>query len=226
MALPTYQKRTTESPFSESPFKGNSFDLSTPDGLLNLARLQGGAVAAAAEELVHPERSILATVGNGFKSAFKGFIDTISIPSQVVAGILSEQYSVREAIKKDIRPSDVIFGDKTPGGTTMQKVGSFLVRTATDILTDPLTYVTFGAARGILGLSSLPKVTLGTEAAAKVGVGAGAAKALSADTGLDLYRYLKNVEAQAKGLTVAKNIEARSEVYTLAKNELDELLKA
>lgn len=216
-------------PAGSKPWDGRGFgtttDTSSVDGLLYLAQQQGGALADAANELVHPRTSILSTMSDGFKNAFKGFVDTLSIPSNIVAGAISDDYTVGEAIDQHLRPSDVIFNDLPENASVMQKTGSFFVRTATDIVLDPLTYVTFGQGAGLLGLRALPKVQLAEKAAEKMGVAAFSARALS-DEGADVYKFLKNVEYQAKGLTVAKNIEAKSEIYTLAKNELDDLLKA
>ena len=105
-------------PFSRS-YTNNVFpgkvDLTDPDVLLQLAQDHGGAVAEAANELMHPKTSILSTVSDGFKSAFSGFIDTIQKPSEVVAGILSDKYSVSDTIKNHIKVSDVLFGTPSKG---------------------------------------------------------------------------------------------------------------
>lgn len=163
------------------------------DTLVELARMRGGNVAEAVEELVHPDTSILSTIGDGFKNAFKGFVDVISTPSQIVAGVISSQKTIAEAMKEDLRPSDIIFGDRDKNMSTMQKVGDFSVRTATDILLDPLTYVTFGAGNGALfGARAVNKITLADD---KVGV-----LTKAGDETLD---YLRKVERQAKGLESA-----------------------
>ena len=110
-------------------------DLSTPEGLLELARLQGGAVAEVAEELMHPEKSLLSRMGESAKTTFRSFVDVISIPSQVIAGIMSPDHSIKEAIDQDIMPSDVLFGDQDPDDdSAMSKVGNFITRFATDVL--------------------------------------------------------------------------------------------
>lgn len=192
-------------------------DLNTPEGLLALAQMQGGAVSQAANELMHPSTSILSTVGNGLKTAFKGFIDLISIPSEVVAGTLSQQYSIGEAIEKHLRVSDVIFGQQDPNATTMTKVGSFLVRTAADILTDPLTYVTFGSSQGLFGVRAATRIALKGDAAVARGVEEGASAALNS-VGSDAYKFLKAVERQKQGLTAGLSITERLANYKNAKN--------
>ena len=202
--------------FSGFGDQNQSVDLNTPEGLLLLAQMQGGSVAQAAEELMHPSTSILETVGNGFKKAFKGFLDIISVPSEVVAGVLSSKYSVGEAIKKDLRVSDVIFGSKDPKASTMQKVGGFVVRTALDILTDPLTYVTFGASAGVFGVRAATKIPLFGEAAKAAGVVDGASAALNT-AGSKLYKFLKATENQANGLTAGLSLEQRLKNFKVAK---------
>lgn len=196
----------------------------TTEDLLNLARAEGGSLEAAAEELVHPNTSILSTMGNAFKNTFRNFVEAISVPGQFVAGVLSPDDTIREAIEFNISPSDVIWGDKDPDNTTAQKVGGFLVRTATDILLDPITYITFGGARGVLGISALPKVSLGLKAAKKVKVAETTAKRLS-EEGLDVFKYVKNLEHQAKGTAKALNISKATGTNQLAGKELKVLLE-
>lgn len=214
-------------PFAPSSTGGT--DLNSSEGLLQLAQAQGGAIGQVAEELVHPSKGILSSIGDGFKHAFSGFVDLISIPNQVVAGVLSSKYSISEAVKQNISTSDVLFGDQNPNNTTMQKVGSFLVRTATDIVLDPLTYVTFGASKGVLGLSGLQKVQLGEKAAIDLGKDVFSKVALSETTGEGLYRFLT---AQAKGTAKAEELFLGltkqggevEKVANAAKAELENLL--
>lgn len=200
---------------SFNSFSGGSDEL-TPEELLTIAKAKGGSIGQVADELVHPERSILSTIGNGFKKAFKGFVDTISIPSEIVAGMISPDYTIKEAIEQNKRVSDAIFGDKNifngDEPTTLQKIGNFIVRTPIDILTDPLTYLTFGASAGVLGLKSLPKVTLGIKALEKIGYADEAAKAGGVisksltQEGADLLKFAKNIEKQKLGTMSAENL--------------------
>lgn len=201
-----------------------ALDLSTADGLLKVAQMQGGSLGEVANELIHPKTSILSTISDGFKNSFKEFVDIISVPSQVVAGALSTKYTVSEAVKSNISPSDIIWGEKDSDASTMKKVGGFLVRTATDILLDPLTYVTFGAGQGIAGLRGTTKVTLEETAAKTVGKETLSQAALS-ETGQDVFKYLKNVEQQQNGLAKALQIKSGGEVFDLAGQELEYLLR-
>ena len=224
---------------STNPFAPkSSSDLNSSIGLYNLAQAQGGTIAQAADELVHPSTSILSTIGNGFKNAFSKFVDFISIPSEVVAGVLSDKYSISDAIKNKIRPSDVIFGDQNPDNTTMQKIGSFLVRTATDIVLDPLTYVGELPFKGALQSISLEEK--GAAALGKSVEEAGFATAkINRDVGTPLYKALT---AQANGVAKADELFTQfskglentgklnkigmtgEEVTTAAKSELDKLI--
>ena len=232
---------------------GGVVDL-TSEELLMIAKSRGGAVGQVADELVHPERSILSTIGDGFKKAFKGFVDTISLPSEIMAGIISPDFTIGEAIDQNKRVTDAIWGDKNIFNsqgepTTMQKVGNFIVRLPIDILTDPLTYVTFGASAGVLGLKSLPKVTLGLKAIEEAGLAAKAAKsggvltrALSQE-GADVLKFAKNIQRQLTGTMSAENLKnlvktgeklktgllkkgVSQETLDFTENELKDLLKA
>ncbi len=232
---------------------GGAQELS-PEELLLIARSRGGAVGQVAEELVHPERSILSTIGQGFKKAFKGFVDVISLPSEIVAGAISSDFTIGEAIDQNKRVTDAIFGDKNifnknGEATTLQKIGNFIVRTPIDILTDPLTYLTFGASAGVLGLKSLPKITLGMKAIEEAGLIGQAAKeggvltkALSAE-GADVLKFAKNVQRQLTGTMSAENLRTlvqageglktgllkrgvTQETLDFTENELKDLLKA
>lgn len=138
-------------------FQSSNEERQKIDQLLEAAKLEGGAVAEVAHELSNPRSSMLSTIGNGFKNAFSGFVDIISAPSNIVAGAISPDKTIKEALDDNTTVSEVIFGerDKSRELSGMQKIGGFVVRTAVDILTDPLTYVTFGATKGILGISKL-----------------------------------------------------------------------
>lgn len=225
----------------------------SPEELLLIAKSRGGSVGQIAEELVHPERSMLSTIGSNFKKAFQTFVDVISLPSEIVAGAISPTLTVGEAVDQNKRVTDAIFGDKNIFGgdepSTLQKIGNFVVRTPIDILTDPLTYLTFGASAGVLGLRSLPKISLGVKAIEEAGLAAQAAKAggtvtkaLSAE-GADVLKFAKNIERQKLGTMSAEklaNLKATGEELKsgllqkgfkqadldFTENELNNLLKA
>lgn len=130
------------------------------DELLAVAKMHGGAIGQVADELTHPEKSILSTIGQGFKNTFTGFIDLISTGSYAVAGAIDPTKTVGEAISQKITPSEVLLGKADPNATTLRKTGDFLTRLAIDVITDPLTYVTFGAGSGLTGMRALSKVAV------------------------------------------------------------------
>ncbi len=229
----SFNASTSLNGFSGFKGFGGSQDLTDVNALLSLAQQQGGIIAQTANELAHPTTSILSTIGDGFKKAFKTFVDVISVPSEVVAGIISPEFTVKEAIEKRIMPSDVIFGEQDGNATTLQKIGGFITRTATDILLDPLTYITFGVGKGVFGLRGATKVQLTEEVAKEVGQKALSSRAVS-EYGQELYKSLRGVEnkllkgatAQERGLSMAKFLESGDDIYNLAGKELDELLDA
>jgi len=188
--------------FPELPSFGN--EQSELDKLIQLGANEGGAVGEVIQELTQPKRSMLSTIGTGFKNAFNEFTDIISTGGQVVAGILSPDLTIKEAVQQDVLPSDVLLKEPDPEATGMEKVGEFFVRTAVDILLDPITYVSFGASAGVFGIRALPKVKAGTNIATKIGVEEGTDVALSAFGKTKMDRFLA---AQRNGMrqTFLKN---------------------
>ncbi len=154
---------------------GGSFgssNISGTDALMALAQSQGGSISEAANSLVHPQTSILSTISDDFKQGFKKFVDTISIPSNVVAGTLKAIHeggnlggNISDAVANHTTPDQVLFGTPDKTDSTLKKVGGFLVRTAADVLLDPLSYLTFGVGEGIFGLRSASRITLETVSA-------------------------------------------------------------
>lgn len=235
------------SAYKASAFGTSNIDLTDPNELLSLAQQQGGAVAQAANEIAHPTTGILSTIGDGFKKSFNGFVDIISAPSQAVAGVLSSKYTIREAMKKNISVSDVWFGKPDPRNSTLEKIGAFTVRTAVDILTDPLTYLTFGATgvgkAAIFGIGAIKKVELGEKAAAAAGgkiakrfTDTGIAEAVLNKAGFDINRLANILIAQKSGKVVetkvlneitgkVEKVLSREQVGIL-KEEVDLLVKA
>lgn len=208
--FPTYGSTTQQDP------------LSTPEGLYNLALQQGGAVAMAATELYHPQVGLMSSIGGALKNSFHKFINIISVPNQVVAGIISPDLTVGDTIRDNISASDVIYGEKDPNASIYQKIGSFLVRTATDVLLDPLTYVTFGASEGILGLTKGTELALGEGAALTVGKEV----ATLNSEGQAIYSYLTNLADQMTGSTAAKIIKTGNPAFDLAGEELKAVMMA
>lgn len=199
-------------------------DLSSSEGLYLLAQEQGGAVAQAANEIYHPTTGILSSIGSSLKSAFRGFVNTLSVPSEVIAGIMSTEYTIGEAISKNIKPSDVLYGEKDPDGSIYKKTGSFILRTATDILLDPLTYITFGAGSGILGIRRGAQITLQENAAKLVGKNAMATGVLN-QAGDDLLKQLTKVSRQMKGGTAAEILKTGNQALDFGVDELEKIMK-
>ncbi len=181
---------TSNNSFGSYPSFGQSQN-STTQQLYDTALQQGGAVSQAAQELVHPTTGILSTIGGVLKNSFSDFVNFISLPSEVVAGVLSSKYNISQAIAKGLRPSDVIFGKEGSNLSTMQKIGDFVVRTATDILLDPVTYLGFGEAASFFGIRAFSKVAIGDTV-----------KTLS-KSGMENLGYLKRIQRQALGLQSA-----------------------
>ena len=198
-------------------------DLGTSEGLLSFAQSQGGAVAQVATELAHPKTSILSTIGNGFKNAFSEFVDIISVPNQLVAGAISSKYTMKEAVQKNISVSDVLYGKSDPHASIYQKVGGFVVRTATDILTDPTTYLTFGAG-AIIGTSAKTTVVLGEAAAATAGKQAFDTAVLSKE-GQALFQHVFKLARQMDGTAGYAAVKTGKPIYDLAEKELRAAMK-
>lgn len=201
------------------------------DELLILAKMQGGRVGQIAEELSGTgKRSILSTIGKGFKDVFNGFIETISVSGQVVAGMISPDFTIKEAIEKNKRVTDVIFGDtnifdSTGTPTTMQKIGDTIVRLPIDILTDPITYLTFGSHRAVgllgkMGFGANSKVSLKVNAAFAAGKNIDEGEVISralSDSGQELFTYGKQFETAIK--------TGRKEAGLLVKESKEQLLQ-
>ncbi len=201
----------------------------TVDQLLAVARAQGGSVAEVAEELSNPRRSMLATMGNGFKNAFTGFVDIITAPNQIVAGMISPDYTVKEALEKNIAVSDVVFKNKTPENAGFgEKALDFTARFAVDVLADPLTYVTFGASRGIVGLSSLPKTFAGEKTAQLLGLKQAGNKIFLNETGEQLAQdYLKFVQSgNRSGFFTSKRLDLLDDLKKTGDDGLTEAYRA
>lgn len=201
--------------------------------LLEVAKSQGGALAEVAEELTSPKQSILATVGNKFKDAFGTFIDILQTPSNVVAGALSSDFTIKEAMEKNLSVSEVLLGKKEATGVegAVDSVGRFAI----DVLTDPLTYVTFGASRGFMGLSAAKELFVGTKTAEKLGIQAGDKAALS-KAGEDLldkqitrqrsgmrHDYLKNERIRIANESLQRGELVNEEEMARKLKELDDL---
>jgi hypothetical protein len=137
--------------------------------LLDAAQMHGGSLDEVVAELAHPQRSIMATASNALKNTFHATLKVINTPLNIVAGGLSKEYSIKEAMDENLMVSDVVFGShyKTEGASRGLE---FAARTAVDILSDPSTYVTFGAGRfGLVGTTALTKIEVGKKFAKLMG---------------------------------------------------------
>jgi len=132
-------------------------DLSTSQGLFELAQQQGGTIAAEAAEIIKPETTFWGKVGNTFGSALQKTIRVLNVGANVSAGIIDPDKTVGEAVKEGLMPSDVLFGDMK-ADTTLGKIGLFTGKLAIDVLLDPLTYITFGAGSSIFGARAATKL--------------------------------------------------------------------
>ena len=173
-------------------FSSTQQDLTDTQLLLELARAKGGAVETAAEDIMNPKNSIMSHIAEIGKDAFTGFVDVISTPGEIVAGMISPDKTIKEAMDENLTVDRVLFGETDPDATTLQKIGSWTGRTATNILTDPLTYLSFGTAQGIFGLKAAVEISTVSETGELI------TKALS-PAGKQLFE--KGIQQQIKGLT-------------------------
>ncbi len=132
--------------------------------LLNAALRHGGSVAQSAAEVTHPNSGFLSMAQDALGNAFHGVMDTLALPEDAITALLSHAgsnpLSFEQVRSQRISPSDVLFGSQpNPNASTMQKVGETGVRFLTDVLLDPLTYVTFGAGSGVKALFGVSRIT-------------------------------------------------------------------
>ena len=130
------------------PYKPpTSLDLSTSEGLLELARARGGITGATAENIINPQKGFWGTVGSGLWKGFTTAANILSTGAYSVGGILSGK-GITKGIKEKILPSRAIFG-KTKEKTLAGKIGIGAIKFATDVLLDPLTWMTFGVGSAL-----------------------------------------------------------------------------
>ena len=141
----------------------------TSEDLVNIARLRGGAVGEVAENLYNPKTSFFSTISSSGLNALSKTIDVLQTGLYGVTGALSDDYTIREAIAKGVTPSEAFMKRLDPDATRGEKTVDFVKRFALDTLLDPLTYVTFGASTGALGVTKGLKLTIGAKAAKEMG---------------------------------------------------------
>lgn len=125
--------------------------------LYQLAVQQGGPVATKARAILEPQVTFWGKVKNFTTGLLWKTIKVLNAGAAAVAGILDPDKTIAEAVKEGEMPSDVIFEGIEPE-TKLGKIGLFAAKLATDILLDPLTYVTFGAGSSIFGVRATAKV--------------------------------------------------------------------
>tara|TARA_R100001086_G_C11848217_1_gene261025 strand:- start:10404 stop:13748 length:3345 start_codon:yes stop_codon:yes gene_type:complete len=142
----------------------------TVDELLKAASAEGGVVGDTAERLMNPKKSFFSTMTDRTFRTLNGFIDTIQTPMYAVGGLLDPTRTMGEAIKEKVSPGDVLLQNKpSKSDPFINRAGYQVAKFGVDTLLDPLTYVTFGASRGIIGLSKGADAFAGRQLAEELG---------------------------------------------------------
>jgi hypothetical protein len=121
--------------------------------MLASAQAQGGAVGVAADRLVNPKKSFFATMTQDTLGVLQDAINTLAIPSNVIAGLLDPNSTVADAIQNHETPADALLGPAQDQGNWWSNAGMGVVRFGLSTMLDPMTYLGFGEAKGILGLA-------------------------------------------------------------------------
>lgn len=177
----------------------------TVDDLLRAAVAEGGALGDTAQRLLDPKKSFFSTMTEATFKTLNGFIDTIQTPMYAVAGLLDPNMTIADAVRDKVSPGDVLMKDAPlKEDSFLSKAGYQITKFGVDTLLDPLTYVTFGASRGILGLSKGASAFAGEKLALELGKKQGMRVYVS-EAGEDLAN--KYLTAQRNGLrqTFLKN---------------------
>lgn len=133
-------------------FGGSSPDF-TVDDMLAAAKAEGGALGDAAERLSNPKTSFFSTVREETVGALGKFIDILMTPSYAIGGLLDPTRTMAEGIQDKVTPGDYMLERPSEIDSFGTKAAYQVKKFAVDTMLDPLTYVTFGASRGIVGLS-------------------------------------------------------------------------
>ncbi len=149
-----------------NPTQTVSSDLTTSAGLYGLAQAQGGQVASEAQQIMEPQSTFLGKMADFGRTALTKTIKALNLGANVVAGIISPDKTVGEAVQENILPADVVWGEMT-ADTKLGKAGLGIGKFITNVLLDPVTYVTFGAGSGVFGIRAGMK--LGTKTLTKTG---------------------------------------------------------
>ena len=138
-----------------------SSDLTTSEGLYNVAQQTGGAVAQRASEIQGENPSILSQVGSGLKTGLGKVLDVAQrvnyAEASAVKNVLDKKESttflggLKSGITGETKTtfSDVFTEAGWKPTSFVGKFGKGVAGFATDVLLDPTTYVTFGAGAGV-----------------------------------------------------------------------------
>jgi hypothetical protein len=159
------QPNTTNRQSNISGFSGFNERELTVDDLLNAAIAEGGALGDAAMKLQNPGETFYKRFARASMSTLSGLIHTIQTPLYAVAGVMDPNKSVKETVSEGITPGDLLLERPDEYANFLEKSKYHISKFAVDTLLDPLTYLTFGAGRGVLGL------TMGAEAIAGKNLG-------------------------------------------------------
>lgn len=136
-------------------------DLTTSEGLYNVAEQQGGAVAKSAKQITGEEPTVFSKIEGGLKKGLGKTLDIISRPNYAVASAVKNVIdknpttTFEGGLKSGITGktkhtfSDVLEEGGWKPETTAGKVVKGATGFALDVLLDPTTYVTFGAGTGV-----------------------------------------------------------------------------
>ena len=177
----------------------------TADELIAAAVAQGGELGRAAERLQNPKKAFFATMTEKAAGALDSFVSTLLTPMYSVAGLMDPDQTVAEAVRNRTSPGDVLMQRPDMDATTGERARYQLGKFAIDTMLDPLTYLTFGASRGVVGLARGTQFIAGEQAARVAGKRA------------DMYAYLSPAgEAKVNQFYQAKLSGLRN---TYLKNE-------
>lgn len=137
----------------------------TTEDLLAVAIAQGGAVGEAAKAFMTPKKSFFSTLTEKSLGALDKFTAALQTGNYAIRGFIDPDLTMSEAIQQRATPGEYLVDSADPGAGKLDKFVVGLARFAVDTLLDPLTYVTFGATKGVLGLSRGMEAIAGKELA-------------------------------------------------------------
>lgn len=195
-----------------------SGDASENELLYNLALSQGGALGDAAANLRDPKTSFFRDFGGMAKNAFVKVADALQTPLNMVAGLMDPNTTIREAMEKNITPGDILLEKPLKSDSFFDKTKFFVGKFALDTLLDPLTYVTFGASRGIAGLRTGQEAFAGAKLAQEMSLKEGTRVYLS-QAGEDAATKL--LQAKRQGLQHTYLLNERIKLVNRGLSEVD-----